>query len=92
MLMSSVSPTAYDLKHGRSLKLQLTGLAKLAGQQAPEILLSSYLRAGNMGKECHTWGFGFDGFKRKRTCRSSSMAQQGKALAPDSAALAAQKV
>ena len=89
MLMSSISPTAYDLKHGRSLKLQLTGLANPAGQQAPEILLSSYLRAGNMGKECHTWGFGFGGFKRKRACRSSGMAQQGKALAPDSAALAA---
>lgn len=38
MLMSSVSPTAYDLKHGRSLKLQLMGLAKPAGQQASDSL------------------------------------------------------
>lgn len=82
-------PTAYGLKHGLSLKLQLTGLAKPAGQQALETLLFSYLRAGSMGKECHTWGFSFSDFKRKRACWASRMAQQGKALAPDSAALAA---
>lgn len=51
----SLWPPLYILKEGLPLNLELTSLARLADQKAPESLLCSLPRIGSTGVPCCAW-------------------------------------